>query len=70
MTLQTERLRTVEQLRAFVEGAEASFLRDGVTFDDLDRTASAQSDLQAARALKRARDGLFRKIHGIVPAAA
>ena len=58
----------LDKLRSLPDAA--SFLRDGVTFDDLDRAASAQSDLQAAKALKRARDGLFRKIHGAVPAAA
>ncbi len=39
----------------------ASFLRDGATFDALDRAATAQTGLQAAEALDRARDELFRK---------
>ena len=47
----------------------ASFLREGVTFDDLDQTASSRTGVQAAEALNRARDGLFRKVHG-APAAA
>ena len=47
----------------------AAFLRRGASFDDLDRAAAAQSGLQAAKALKRARDELFRKVHA-VPAAA
>ena len=47
----------------------ARFLRRGASFDDLDRAAAAQSGLQAAKALKRARDELFRKVHA-VPAAA
>ena len=58
----------LEKLRSLPDAA--SFLREGVSFDDLDRAASAQSDLQAAKALKRTRDELFRKIHGVVPAAA
>ena len=38
--------------------------------EDLDRAAAAQTGLQAAKALNRARDELFRKIHGAAPAAA
>ena len=37
---------------------------DGATFDALDRAATSQTGLQAAAALNRARDELFRKIHG------
>ena len=58
----------LEKLRSLPDAAR--FLRAGVGFDDLDRAASAQSDLQAAKALNRARDELFRKVHGPVPAAA
>ena len=68
-TYRQQDVRTpLEKLRSLPDADR--FLRDGVTFDDLDRAASAQSDLQAAKSLKRARDELFRKIHGIVPAAA
>ena len=68
-TYRREDVKTpLEKLKSLPDAA--SFLREGVTFDDLDRAAAAQSDLQAAKALKRARDELFRKIHGIVPAAA
>ena len=48
----------------------ARFLRQGVRFDDLDRAAAAHSDLEAAKALNRARDELFRKIHGVASVAA
>ena len=48
----------------------ASFLREGAGFADLDRAAAAQTDMQAAKSLNRARDELFRKVHGAVPAAA
>ena len=47
----------------------AGFLKDGVTFDDLDRAAAARTGVQAAVALNRARGELFRKVHG-APAAA
>ena len=55
---------------ARVAARRPSFLRQRASFDDLDRAAAEQSDLQAARSLNRARDELFRNIHGIVPAAA
>ena len=42
----------------------ASFLKEGATVDALDRTATAQTGLQAAAALDRARDELFREVHG------
>ena len=48
----------------------ARFLRQGVRFDDLDRAAAAHCDLQAAKTLNRARDELFRKVHGAGQAAA
>ena len=38
------------------------FLRPGVTFEALDQRASAISDLDAAKAARRARDALFRAI--------
>ena len=38
---------------------DAAFLREGASFDDLDRAAAAQSGLRAAKALNRARDELF-----------
>ena len=47
----------------------ASFLKDGATFDALDRAAASRTGLQAAEALDRARGELFRKVHG-APAAA
>ena len=56
--------------RARSTAPAARFLRQGVRFDDLDRAAAAHSDLQAAKALNRARDELFRKVHGTVPVAA
>ena len=61
-------LTPLEKLKALPDAAR--FLREGASFDDLDRAASAHSDLQAAKALNRARDELFRKVHGAVPAAA
>ena len=42
-------------------GAEG-FLRPGVTFEALDQLASTTSDLDAAQAVQRARDALFRAI--------
>ena len=42
-------------------GAE-EFLRPGVTFEALDQRASTTSDLDAAKAVQRARDALFRAI--------
>ena len=42
-------------------GAEG-FLRPGVTFEALDQLASTTSDLDAAKAVQRARDALFRAI--------
>ena len=42
-------------------GAE-DFLRPGVTFEALDQRASTTSDLDAAKAVQRARDALFRAI--------
>ncbi len=42
-------------------GAE-DFLRPGVTFEALDQRASTSSDLDAAKAVQRARDTLFRAI--------
>ena len=42
-------------------GAEG-FLRPGVTFEALDQLASATTDLDAAKAVQRARDALFRAI--------
>ena len=47
----------------------ARFLRDGATFDALDRAAAASTGVQAAEALNRARDELFRKVRR-APAAA
>ena len=44
-----------------------SFLREGVTFEALDRLASATSGLRAAKALRKARRDLFRSLD---PAAA
>ena len=44
-----------------------SFLREGVSFEALDRLASATSGLQAAKALRKARRDLFRSLD---PAAA
>ena len=40
----------------------AGRLRDGVTFEQLDAMALAQSDLEAAQAVNAARDELFRRI--------
>ena len=61
-------LTPLEKLKS-LPGA-ARFLKEGAGFADLDRAAAAQTDLQAAQALNRARDELFRKVHGAVPAAA
>ena len=44
-------------------------LKDGVTFESLDRIADAQSDLDAARALNAARTELFRRIRSTADAA-
>ena len=40
----------------------ATFLKPGLTFQQLDAIAYAQSDLDAARAVNAARDELFRTI--------
>ena len=61
-------LTPLEKLKS-LPGA-ASFLREGAGFADLDRAAAAQTDMQAAKSLNRARDELFRKVHGAAPAAA
>ena len=61
-------LTPLEKLKS-LPGA-ASFLKEGAGFADLDRAAAAQTDMQAAKSLNRARDELFRKVHGAVPAAA
>ena len=61
-------LTPLEKLKS-LPGA-ARFLKEGAGFAELDRAAAAQTDLQAAQALNRARDELFRKVHGAVPAAA
>ena len=61
-------LTPLEKLKS-LPGA-ARFLRESASFNALDRAAAAQTDLQAAQALNRARDELFRKVHGAVPAAA
>ena len=68
-TYRREDVKTpLEKLKSLPDAA--GFLREGASFDDLDRAAAAQSGLQAAKALNRARDELFRKIHGAAPAAA
>ena len=76
--IQTRRLRTIEQLRAFVEGAgdvefkpqarlrtmpdAERFLKPGVTFDLPDAAATAETDLGAARRVQTERRELFRHI--------
>ncbi len=68
-TYRAQDVRTpLEKLKSLPDAA--SFLKEGTTFDALDRAAAAQSDLQAAKTLNRARNALFRKVHGTVPAAA
>ncbi len=52
-------LTPLEKLKS-LPGA-ASFLKEGAGFDALDRAAAAQTDMQAAKSLNRARDELFRK---------
>lgn len=49
-----------ERLKS-IDGAER-FLKAGITFEQLDRTALADSDLAAMRDVNRARDELFRAI--------
>ena len=49
-----------ERLKS-IDGAER-FLKAGITFEQLDRTAHAASDLAAMRDVNRARDELFRAI--------
>ena len=61
-------LTPLEKLKSLPDAAR--FLRENASFDALDRAAAAQTDLQAAKSLNRARDELFRKVHGAVPAAA
>ena len=61
-------LTPLEKLKS-LPGA-ASFLKEGAGFDALDRAPAAQTDMQAAKSVNRARDELFRKVHGAVPAAA
>ncbi|MDE0034236.1 MAG: integrase [Deltaproteobacteria bacterium] len=50
-----------EKLKSLPDSAQ--FLRPGLSFAQLDATAYAASDLQAAHALNQARDQLFRLIH-------
>lgn len=50
--------------------AVRGFLTDGVTIEAIERAARERSSLHAARELNRARDDLFRRIHGAVSAAA
>ena len=61
-------LTPLEKLKSLPNAA--SFLKGGARFDDLDRADAAQTDMQAAKSLNRARDELFRKVHGAAPAAA
>ena len=61
-------LTPLEKLQSLPNAAR--FLNEGASFDDLDRAAAVLTDLQAAKALHRARDKLFRKVHRAVPAAA
>ena len=56
-----------EKLKS-LPGAD-SLLKDGLTFESLDRIAYAQSDLHAARALNAARTELFRRIRSTADAA-
>lgn len=49
-----------ERLRSLPDAAR--WLRPGVTFEQLDAMAFAQTDLEAARAVNAARDELFRQI--------
>ena len=70
----TERLESLEQVRAFVEGS------DGLDFIGSDRPsrndfvrrceANAMSDLESARLVNRERDKLFRTIAAAWPNAA
>ena len=58
-----------EKLKSLPNAAQ--FLRPGLSFDQLDAIAYAASDLQAAQALNRARDHIFRLIHRLfAPSAA
>ena len=57
-----------EKLKSLPDAAR--FLKPGVTFGELDKTAYAMSDLRANRLANRARDELFRAIGRAVNAAA
>lgn len=47
----------------------ASYLKEGISFDALDRHMLAQTDLEAAKAMKKAQSELFRQIvNGSLPA--
>ncbi len=61
-------LTPFEKLKSLPDAA--GFLRVGASFDALDRAAAAQTDMRAAKSLNRARDELFRKVHGALAAAA
>lgn len=43
--------------------AAETYLKPGITFDELDAIALAQSDNQAARCVNAARDALFKSIN-------
>ncbi len=57
-----------EKLKSLPDAAR--FLKPGVTFADLDRSAHARSDLDANRRANRARDELFRTIGQAIASAA
>jgi len=56
VTLRTERIRTLDQIRTFLEGNEPA------GFEALDYHATATTPLDASKAVQRARDELFRAI--------
>ncbi len=57
----TGRRPPYEKLKS-LDGA-ADFLRPGVTFEQLDRVAAANSGLQAAKTVREARRDLFRSLY-------
>ena len=62
-TYRREDMRTpLEKLKSLPDAAR--FLREGITFERLDRMARERSAMPAPRELNRARDDLFRLIHG------
>lgn len=55
----------LERLRSLKDAAQ--YLKDGITFEELEHIARAQSDNECAAAMQKAKAELFKKIHTVHP---